>query len=135
MEDSSMYYFDLSMGKKLILSDIFSLTPSIGIRGGESQSDGSHYIGYGLTIPLMYQNKKFNIGSFIKYQYISKFDNNQIVLRNQNSYILGGKILLNSSIKWFLKYEYLLNSKYKTHNATDVYFGHSQVGIGIQNHF
>ena len=117
IETSSMYYFDFSLGNKIILTSDFSLEPSIGITGGESQNDGANYVGYNFIFPLMHQKKGFSFGSFMKYMYVSNFDNNEIILHDKNAYSLGAKIILEGSMQWFLTYEYVLNSNYATMNS------------------
>lgn len=138
-ETSSMYYFDFSLGNKMILKSDFSLEPSIGITGGESQNDGAKYVGYNFIFPLMYHKKGFSFGSFMKYMYVSKFDNNEIILHDKNAYSLGAKIILEGSMQWFLTYEYVLNSNYDMVNSynesINVNLEGSRIAIGIRYKF
>lgn len=132
---SNMYYFDVSIGKEIIVSEGYIIEPSIGLRGGKSQNDGADYFGYHAILPVRYQKKSFFSSLFIKHTYVSTFKNFDFNLNNKNMTSIGAKFGIKSSIKYFLIYEHILNIEHTDLNQKNLNFSQDQIGIGIRFKF
>jgi len=139
-ETDILFFFNLSLGKEIELFNKFIVEPSVGTSLGASYSGGViDYTALNISLPLMYNEKKFKIGPFIKYTYISNLQSQQVSFKDIEMFSLGGKIMTKGSTQLFFDYEYLINNKYSTDDKkfgkVNLYLGNSRIGIGIRKKF
>ena len=138
-ETDLLFSLNFSVGKELVLYDKFTLEPSLGGKLTSSYVGTTDYTSFNITLPFMFNNKKFKIGSFIKYEYIANLTSQQILFTDLNNVLLGGRIMTKGSMQLFFDYEYLLNNKYsvndKSFGNVDLYLGSSKISIGIRKNF
>jgi len=138
-ETDLLFSLNFSVGKEIGLYDKFTLEPFLGGKLSSSYVGSTDYTSFNITLPLMFNNKRFKVGPFIKYEYIPNITSQQVSLKDLNNVLLGGRIMTKGAMQLFFDYEYLLNNKHSVNDKSfgniDLYLGSSKITIGIRKKF